>query len=96
MRCEELEAIVFSGREATEEERAAMREHAGTCEACRVLLEQEQLLRGARELDACVQMPESFTQGWRARVRAQAHQQMHREKRGSRASAMLRLSLIHI
>ncbi|HIU15104.1 MAG TPA: DUF4349 domain-containing protein [Candidatus Ventricola intestinavium] len=90
MRCEELEAIVFSGREATEEERAAMREHAGTCEACRVLLEQEQLLRGARELDACVQMPESFTQGWRARVRAQAHQQMHREKRGSRASAMLR------
>ena len=33
MRCEELEAIVFSGREITAEERAEMEAHAETCEA---------------------------------------------------------------
>lgn len=69
MRCEELEELVFSGREISARERQAMVEHARGCEACRALLEQEDVLRGARELDAQVEVPEAFSQRWRRAVR---------------------------
>ena len=69
MRCEELEELVFSGREISAQERQAMEEHARGCEACRALLEQEDVLRGARELDAQVEVPEAFSQRWRRAVR---------------------------
>ncbi|MDO5378594.1 MAG: DUF4349 domain-containing protein [Clostridia bacterium] len=69
MRCEQLEEIVFSGREPDERERAEMRRHAEVCEACRVLLEQGMWLSGAREMDEDVEVPESFAQGWRRAVR---------------------------
>ena len=69
MRCEALEEIVFSGREITAQERRAMVEHARHCAACRALLEQEDVLRGARELDADVEVPAQFSQRWRRAVR---------------------------
>lgn len=72
MRCEELETILFSGREIAPEERESMRRHAETCEACRALMEHADVLAGARALDADVEVPESFARGWRAAVRAQA------------------------
>lgn len=80
MRCEELEAIVFSGREATAWEREAMREHAKACEACRALLENEAVLSGARALDAQVDVPESFAAGWRACIRQEQRQRQARKE----------------
>ena len=50
MRCEELEAIVFSGREITAEERAEMEAHAETCEACRALMDNADALRGMQQI----------------------------------------------
>ena len=41
MKCEELEAIVFSGKEPTEEQHMQMQEHAKNCEACRALLNRD-------------------------------------------------------
>lgn len=69
MNCEALEAIVFSGREPDAQERAAMQAHAAHCEACRALLAQQEVLRGARTMDEDVQTPESFARGWRRAVR---------------------------
>ena len=46
MKCEELEAIVFSGKEPTKEQRMQMQEHAKSCEACRALLSSAELLGG--------------------------------------------------
>ena len=74
MKCEELEAIVFSGKEPTEEQRMQMQEHAKSCEACRALLNSAELLGGMREIDDDVELPESFTAGWRQAVRAQSRQ----------------------
>ena len=58
MRCEELEAIVFSGREITAEERAEMEAHAKTCEACRALMDNADALRGMQRIDEDVTPPE--------------------------------------
>lgn len=69
MRCEELEAIVFSGREITAEERAEMEAHAKTCEACRALMDNADALRGMQRIDEDVTPPESFTRGWRMAIR---------------------------
>ena len=69
MRCEELEAIVFSGREITTEERAEMEAHAETCEACRALMDNADALRGMQRIDEDVTPPESFTRGWRMAIR---------------------------
>ena len=69
MRCEALEEIVFSGREATAQERRTMEEHARHCAACRALLAQEDVLRGARALDEDVEVPVQFSQRWRRAVR---------------------------
>ena len=69
MRCEELEAIVFSGREITAEERAEMEAHAETCEACRALMDNADALRGMQRIDEDVTPPESFTKGWRMAIR---------------------------
>ena len=69
MRCEELEAIVFSGREITAEERAEMEAHAKTCEACRALMDNADALRGMQRIDENVTPPESFTKGWRMAIR---------------------------
>ena len=69
MRCEELEAIVFSGREITAEERAEMEAHAETCEACRALMDNADALRGMQRIDEDVTPPESFTRGWRMAIR---------------------------
>ena len=69
MACEALEAIVFSGREPDAQERAAMQAHAVHCEACRALLAQQEVLRGARTMDGDMQAPESFARGWRRAVR---------------------------
>ena len=69
MRCEALEEIVFSGREATPQQRQAMEEHARGCAACRALLAQEDVLRGARELDSQAEVPAAFSQRWRRAVR---------------------------
>ena len=69
MRCEELEAIVFSGREITAEERAEMEAHAKTCEACRALMDNADALRGMQRIDEDVTPPESFTKGWRMAIR---------------------------
>ena len=71
MKCEELEAIVFSGKAPTDEQRTQMREHAKTCEACRALMENAELLGGMREIDDDVELPESFKTGWREAIRAQ-------------------------
>ena len=57
MRCEELEAIVFSGREITAEERAEMEAHAKTCEACRALMDNADALRGMQRIDENVTPP---------------------------------------
>ena len=69
MRCEELEAIVFSGREIAAEERAEMEAHAETCEACRALMDNADALRGMQRIDEDVTPPESFTRGWRMAIR---------------------------
>ena len=69
MRCEELEAIVFSGRGITAEERAEMEAHAKTCEACRALMDNADALRGMQRIDEDVTPPESFTKGWRMAIR---------------------------
>lgn len=69
MRCEELEAIVFSGREITAEERAEMEAHAKTCEACRALMDNADALRGMQRIDENVTAPESFKTGWRSAIR---------------------------
>ena len=80
MKCEELEAIVFSGKEPTEEQRMQMQEHAKSCEACRALLSSAELLGGMREIDDDVELPESFTGGWRQAVRAQSRQPIRFEE----------------
>lgn len=72
MRCEELEQIVFSGREISSREREAMRAHAQVCEACRVLMEHSDVLVDAGALDADVDVPASFAHGWRAAIRERA------------------------
>ena len=64
MRCEELEAIIFSGREITAEERAEMEAHAETCEACRALMDNADALRGMQRIDEDVTPPESFTRSF--------------------------------
>lgn len=69
MRCEELEAIVFSGRAVTAEEREEMEAHAQTCEACRALLDNADVLSGVQRIDDDVTPPASFTQGWRRAIR---------------------------
>ena len=69
MRCEELEAIVFSGREITAEERDEMEAHAQTCEACRALLDHADVLSGMQHIDEDVTAPESFKTGWRSAIR---------------------------
>lgn len=69
MRCEELEAIVFSGREISAEERAEMEAHAQTCEACRALLDHADVLSGMQHIDEDVTAPESFKTGWRMAIR---------------------------
>ena len=69
MRCEALEEIIFSGRDATQQERRAMEEHARGCAACRALMENADVLRGARALDADMEVPAGFSQGWRRAVR---------------------------
>lgn len=68
MRCEEFEAIVFSGGEVTE----AMREHAQSCEACRVLLNNADVLTDAAHMDDGLEVPDSFSAGWRAAIRREA------------------------
>ena len=78
MRCEELERIVFSGGEVTDE----MRKHAASCAACRVLLENADVLSGAADLDADVQMPDSFAASWRAAVRSGAAKRREKEEKG--------------
>ena len=80
MKCEELEAIVFSGKEPTEEQHMQMQEHAKNCEACRALLNSAELLGGMREIDDDVELPESFTAGWRQAVRAQSRQPIRFEE----------------
>ena len=69
MRCEELEAIVFSGREISAEEREEMEAHAQTCEACRALLDHADVLSGMQHIDEDVTAPESFKIGWRSAIR---------------------------
>lgn len=69
MRCEELEAIVFSGREISAEEREEMEAHAKTCEACRALLDHADVLSGMQHIDEDVTAPESFKTGWRSAIR---------------------------
>ena len=69
MRCEELEAIVFSGRKVTAEERGEMEAHAKTCEACRALLDNADVLTDVQQMDADVTVPESFAKGWRSAIR---------------------------
>lgn len=69
MRCEELEAIVFSGRDISAEEREEMEAHAQTCEACRALLDHADVLSGMQHIDEDVTAPESFKTGWRSAIR---------------------------
>lgn len=69
MRCEALEELIFSGRDVTAQERQAMEAHAQGCAACRALMAQADVLRGARTLDDDVEVPASFSQGWRRAVR---------------------------
>ena len=69
MRCEELEAIVFSGREISAEEREEMEAHAQTCEACHALLDHADVLSGMQHIDEDVTAPESFKTGWRSAIR---------------------------
>ena len=87
MKCEELEAIVFSGKEPTEEQRMQMQEHAKSCEACRALLSSAELLGGMREIDDDVELPESFTAGWRQAVRAQSRQPIRFEEQAKKRRA---------
>lgn len=87
MKCEELEAIVFSGKEPTKEQRMQMQEHAKSCEACRALLNSAELLGGMREIDDDVELPESFTAGWRQAVRAQSRQPIRFEEQAKKRRA---------
>ena len=57
-----------------------MQEHAKNCEACRALLNSAELLGGMREIDDDVELPESFTAGWRQAVRAQSRQPIRFEE----------------
>lgn len=75
MKCEEVEAIVFSGRKATEEEMNAAWEHAEHCPACRALLNEADVLSGAREMDEEVQVPADFTTRWQAEIRKTEQQE---------------------
>ncbi len=75
MKCEEMEAMIFSGRKPAPSELEEMKAHAKTCEACRVLLQNADVLASARSLDAQIEVPASFTQGWRARVRQMPRRQ---------------------
>ena len=68
MRCEEFERIILSGGEITPD----MREHAQRCAACRALMENADVLSGAREMDKGVEPPASFCRSWRAAVRRDA------------------------
>ena len=79
MRCEELERIVFSGGEVTDE----MRKHAASCAACRALLENADVLSGAADLDADVQVPDSFAASWRAAVRSDAAKRREKAEKGN-------------
>mgnify|MGYP004579401801 CR=1 FL=1 len=87
MKCEELEAIVFSGKAPTDEQRAQMQEHAKTCEACRALMENAELLGGMREIDDDVELPESFKTGWREAVRAQSRPPIRFEEQAKKRRA---------
>ena len=69
MRCEALEELIFSGRDVTAQERQAMEAHAQGCAACRALMAQADVLRGARTLDDDVEVPARCSQGWRRAVR---------------------------
>ena len=75
MKCEEVEAIVFSGRKATKEEMNAAWEHAERCLACRALLNEADVLSGAREMDEEVQVPTDFTARWQAEIRRTEQQE---------------------
>ena len=79
MRCEELERIVISGGEVTDE----MRKHAASCAACRALLENADVLSGAADLDADVQVPDSFAASWRAAVRSDAAKRREKAEKGN-------------
>ena len=79
MRCEELERIVFSGGEVTDE----MRKHAASCAACRALLENADVLSGAADLDADVHVPDSFAASWRAAVRSDAAKRREKAEKGN-------------
>lgn len=79
MRCEELERIVFSGGEVTDE----MRKHAASCAACRALLENADVLSGAADLDADLQVPDSFAASWRAAVRSDAAKRREKAEKGN-------------
>lgn len=72
MRCEDMEKIVFSGEAVSEQTREAMRAHAAHCEACRALMENADVLSGARTMDEGVEVPQSFAKGWREAVRSEA------------------------
>ena len=67
--------MIFSGRKLAPSELEEMKAHAKTCEACRVLLQNADVLASARSLDAQIEVPASFTQGWRARVRQMPRRQ---------------------
>ena len=79
MRCEELERIVFSGGEVTDE----MRKHAASCAACRALLENADVLSGAAQMDEDVQVPDSFAASWRAAVRSDAAKRREKAEKGN-------------
>ena len=68
MRCEEFERIIYEGGRATPD----MQAHAERCAACRALVENADLLSGARGLDEGVEPPASFRRNWRAAVRRDA------------------------
>ena len=68
MRCEEFERIIYEGGRATPD----MQAHAERCAECRALMENADVLSGARELDGGVEPPASFRRGWRAAVRRDA------------------------
>lgn len=76
MKCEELEAIVFSGKEPTKEQRMQMQEHAKSCEACRALLNSAELLGGMREIDDDVELP-GVLYGWMETGGSGAEQTAH-------------------
>ncbi len=75
MKCEDVEAIVFSDREASKEEMNAAWEHAQTCPACKALLNEIDVLSGAREIDKEVEVPAAFTARWQAEIRKTEQQE---------------------